>query len=94
MNISLTGLRRAVRETFRKYGLTVDEQRLTEMIHFLGFINLDLQPAHKVGGDPSAQLVPLDDKKAVDERLTRLAGANPAIEAAEEEGFSYAKATT
>jgi len=93
MNISITGLRRAVREAFRNHQLTVDESRLSEMIQFLGFIPLDSQPPGKIGGDTAAygnpQLVDLVDRKAVEQRLQQNIEHINSIGG--EEDFSYAK---
>lgn len=102
MNISLTGMRWGIRNIFIKYGLRVDEDKMTQMMIFLGFVHVDRWKSSKVGGNTEAsqskkgqaygpQLVDLQDHKAVDKKIKELVGTEPDL-SGENDDFYYSSA--
>lgn len=69
MNVSISGLKNAVRKAFRDHGKTVDEDRLKSMVQFLGLVSLDALPKHRAGGLGMERLADLNDKQETVEKL-------------------------
>jgi len=91
MNVSVSGLKMAVRQVFWNHGLSVKEENLEKAVRMMGLRGPLL--AEQIGGDTEAsqsksgkqyglQLVDLHNKEAVERRLREV---NPAAFADEAE---------
>lgn len=100
--ISISGLRWAVRKAFVNHGRRVDEEKLQQMVCFLGLVHVDRWKPEKVGGIPQnveflgssegTQLIDLHNSKAVEKKLKQLVGENPEMIQEEADDFHFSSA--